>query len=143
MAIGRVAEKGYLTLHLEVEGAGGHAAFPPQHTAIGVLARAIQRLEERPLPARTGMAELMFRYLGGFLPFGLRMACANLWLFGPLVRGQMMRNPRTAAMLRTTTAATLISGGVKDNVLPSTGQRGGEFPPDARRPDRGCGPSRA
>lgn len=113
------AEKGYLTLHVEAEGKGGHAAFPPRHTAIGVLAKAINQLEESPMKASTDMAEMMFRYLGGFLPFGLRLVFANLWLFRPLLRGIMSRNPRTAAMIRTTNAATLISGGVKDNVLPA------------------------
>jgi carboxypeptidase PM20D1 len=122
-----IAEKGYLSLHLEVEGAGGHAAFPPKHTAIGMLARAIQRLEENPMPARTGMAEIMFRYLGSFLPFGLRIVFANLWLFSPLVRRMMLAKPLTAAMLRTTTAATLVSGGVKDNVLPASASAGINF----------------
>jgi carboxypeptidase PM20D1 len=118
VALVGTTEKGYLTLHMEVEGAGGHAAFPPAHTAIGVLARAIQRLEDAPLPARTEMSEVMFKYLGGLLPFGLRIAFANLWLFGPSVKRRMFKNPRTAAMLRTSTAVTLISGGVKDNILP-------------------------
>jgi carboxypeptidase PM20D1 len=113
------SEKGYLTLHREVEGGGGHAAFPPNHTAIGLLARAITRLEQNPMRVRTAMMEVMFRYLGGFLPFGLRITFANQWLFGPLLRARMLKGARTAAMLRTTTAATLISGGVKDNVLPS------------------------
>ncbi|MBI4927941.1 MAG: M20/M25/M40 family metallo-hydrolase, partial [Anaerolineae bacterium] len=112
------SEKGYLTLHLEVEGAGGHAAFPPKRTAIGVLARAIQRLEENPLRPQTHLMEEMFRALGAFLPFGLRMAFANFWLFKPLVIRSLSQKPRTSAMVRTTTAATLISGGIKDNVLP-------------------------
>ncbi len=122
-----ISEKGVLTLHLEVEGECGHSAFPPKHTCIGVLARAITRLEEHQMPPRTAMAEAMFRYMGSYLPFGLRLALANMWLFGGLVRGRMMRNPRTAAMLRTTTAATLISGGVKDNLLPAKASAGVNF----------------
>lgn len=119
LALVGTAEKGYMTLHLEAESAGGHAAFPPRHTAIGILAQAINRLEESPMKASTAMAELMFRNLGSFLPFGIRMIFANLWLFRPLLRRIMTRNPRTAAMLRTTSAVTMISGGIKDNVLPT------------------------
>jgi carboxypeptidase PM20D1 len=73
------------------------------------------------------MAEIMFRYLGGFLPFGLRIVFANLWLFGPLVRRMMLSSPRTAALVRTTTAATLVSGGVKDNVIPARASAGINF----------------
>jgi carboxypeptidase PM20D1 len=118
VALVGTSEKGYLTLMMETEGSGGHAAFPPPHTAIGVLARAIERLEAAPLPPRPQMAEMMFRHLGGVLPFGLRMAFANMWLLGPVVESQMVKRPRTAAMLRTTTAVTMIQGGLKDNVLP-------------------------
>ncbi len=119
LALVGMAEKGYLTLHIEAQGAGGHAAFPPKHTAIGVLSKAIARLEESPMKPRTAMAEMMFHYLGAFLPFGLRLVFANLWLFRPLVRRMMLRQPKTSAMIRTTNAATLISGGIKDNVLPA------------------------
>ena len=47
------------------------------------------------------------------------MALANLWLFGPVVRRQFLGAPATAAMLRTTTAVTMLRAGVKENVLPA------------------------
>jgi len=50
-----------------------------------------------------------------FLP---RLTLANLWLFKPLVERELLASPQTAAMVRTTTAATIIEGGVKSNVLP-------------------------
>jgi len=43
-----VAEKGYLTLQLTAESPGGHSSAPPEHTAITVISRALQRLEGRP-----------------------------------------------------------------------------------------------
>ncbi|HCE18480.1 MAG TPA: hypothetical protein DEQ80_11525 [Anaerolinea thermolimosa] len=119
LALVGITEKGYLTLHLEAEGQGGHAAYPPRHTVIGVLARAIAALEDAPMRARTALIELMFEHLGAFLPFGLRLVFANFWLFRPLFRRAMFTNPRMAAMMRTTTAVTMISGGIKDNVLPA------------------------
>jgi carboxypeptidase PM20D1 len=114
-----VAEKGYLTLDLTVEGRGGHSSMPPQHTSIGVLARALTRLEGNPLPAHLEMAAAMFRRLGSFLPFGLRAVLANLWLFHGALKRRLSADSRTNAMLRTTTAVTMINGGVKDNLLPA------------------------
>jgi len=46
------------------------------------------------------------------------MALANLWLTAPLIKAQLGGDPATAAALRTTTAATIIEGGSKVNVLP-------------------------
>lgn len=114
-----IAEKGYASIELRVEGRPGHSSMPPRHTAIGVLARAIAKLENSPLPPRTGMARLMFDDLGVFLPFSMRMAFANWWLFGGSVLKRFESSPQTSAQIRTTMAATMIDGGVKDNVLPA------------------------
>ena len=114
-----VAEKGHVTLELKVEGRPGHSSTPPPHTAIGVLARAVTRLEANPMPAHLGMTNLMFQHLGAYLPIGLRLACANTWLFGGAVRSRLEASPQSAALLRTTTAPTVIRGGLKDNILPA------------------------
>jgi carboxypeptidase PM20D1 len=47
-----------------------------------------------------------------------RVALSNRWLFGPLIRAQLQKAPSTDALLRTTTAITVVSGGDKANVLP-------------------------
>jgi carboxypeptidase PM20D1 len=117
-----VAEKGYLTLDLTVEGRGGHSSMPPQHTSIGVLARALNRLEANPLPAHLDMAAGMFRRLGAYLPFGQRAVFANLWLFQGALKKRLAADARTNALLRTTTAVTMMHGGVKDNLLPARAQ---------------------
>lgn len=119
VALVGVAEKGYLTLHLEVEGRGGHSSAPPPHTSIGVLARAIARLENQPYPPRLEMVMALFRRLGVFLPFWLRAVLANQWLFRGALVSRLSGAARTNALIRTTTAVTLIAGGVKDNLLPA------------------------
>jgi carboxypeptidase PM20D1 len=53
------------------------------------------------------------------MPFLNRLPLANRWLFGPLIVGQLEKAPTTNAIVRTTTAATIFEGGVKDNVLPA------------------------
>ncbi len=119
VALVAVAEKGYLTLDLTVAGTGGHSSAPPRQTAIGILSAAIARLEERPFPARLeGATRVSYEYIAPELPFSSRAPLANLWLFRPFVERRLAEEPAGAAGLRTTTAATMINGGVKDNVLP-------------------------
>ena len=119
LALIGVAEKGYLTLRLTARGAGGHSSVPPPSTAIGRLSRAIVRLEERPLEARTqGVVADMLRAIAPHTG-GLRgVVLAWPGVFAPLIESQMAGEPSTNAMVRTTTAVTMIDGGVKANVLP-------------------------
>jgi carboxypeptidase PM20D1 len=71
------------------------------------------------MPARfEGVSERMFDYLAPEMPFGQRAIFANLWLFRPVVRRMFEASPGTNAMVRTTTAATMVSGSPKENVLP-------------------------
>lgn len=114
-----VAEKGYLSLKLTVEASGGHSSTPAAETAIGILARAIDRLQSHPFPYRLNTVYPMFKGLSPAAPRLLQVAFANLWLFGGLVRRQLAAQAETAAAIHTTTAPTLFHGGVKDNVLPT------------------------
>ncbi|HOZ45939.1 MAG TPA: M20 family peptidase [Candidatus Hydrogenedentes bacterium] len=120
LALVAVAEKGYLTVNLDVKTTGGHSSQPPAQTAIGILAKAITRLEEHPFPAAlSGPARAMFEYAGPEMGFPMRLVFANLWLFRPLVQRQMEASPATNAGLRTTTAATIFRAGETENVLPA------------------------
>jgi carboxypeptidase PM20D1 len=121
IALVGVAEKGFVSLELKVRSEGGHSSMPPRETAISILARAITRLEDQPFPSRLdGAARLMLDAVGPHMSFPARLGLANLWLFEPLVRAGLTASPSTAAMVRTTTAPTIIQAGVKENVLPIT-----------------------
>jgi carboxypeptidase PM20D1 len=114
------AEKGYVSVELSVQAEGGHSSMPPRSTAIGILAQAIHALEQHPMPGGiAGVAAETFEFLGPEMALPQRALFANLWLFGPLVEHVLAGSPGTDALLRTTTAATMIEGGVKENVLPS------------------------
>jgi carboxypeptidase PM20D1 len=116
-----ISEKGYLSLELTAHGPGGHASMPARETAIGVLAAAIDRLQKNPLPARfTPPFRAALERLAPEMPFGPRLAMSNLWLTSPLVLRAAAERAETNAMVRTTTAPTIVAGGVKENVLPST-----------------------
>jgi len=113
------AEKGYLSVELTVEGTGGHSSMPPPETSIGMLCSAVRRLERRRFPARMGVsARGMFEALSSEVPAALKMVYKNLWLFKPLVMKKLAAEPAGNSLIRTTAAATVIGGGVKENVLP-------------------------
>ena len=60
----------------------------------------------------------MISALAADMPFMTRMAFANQWLFGSMIEGQFSADGASNAMIRTTTAPTMISGSIKENVLP-------------------------
>ncbi|MDP9202431.1 MAG: M20/M25/M40 family metallo-hydrolase [Gemmatimonadota bacterium] len=114
-----IAEKGYASVELTVEGTGGHSSMPPPQTAVGVLAHAIDQLERHPMRPRLNDASAaMFDRVGRDLALPYRIVMANLWLTRPVLLRMLSRSPTTNATIRTTTAPTVIQGSPKDNVLP-------------------------
>ena len=114
-----VVEKGSIGVRLTVEQTGGHSSMPPRHTAVGILSQAITRLEANPMPARlTPVVEEMLLRVAPEMPLIARIPLANLWAFRPLIVRALQKNDRIGATLRTTTAATMVSGSPKENVLP-------------------------
>ncbi len=114
-----VAEKGYATLKITAQSAGGHSSMPPPSTAVETLAKAVVAIAGKPFPLTlTGPTEEMLRALGPQMSFPTRMAVANTWLFGPLVIDKFAATPAGAAQLHTTIAPTMLQGSPKENVLP-------------------------
>jgi carboxypeptidase PM20D1 len=112
------AEKGYLTIGLAAEEHGGHSSRPPAQTAIGVVSRAVVKLEDNPFPSRLhGGTGEMLRQLAPHMPFGQRLVIANKWLLEPLILRMLESDATMAALVRTTTAATMFEAGEQDNVL--------------------------
>jgi len=115
-----VAEKGYATLKVSVKGGQSHSSFPPKETTIGILSRALWRLEENPFPAKFGDEPTFdsVDFLAPHASFPYNLIFSNLWLFSSLVSSSLSMNPGTDATQRTTTALTIVKAGVKDNVIP-------------------------
>ncbi len=121
VALVGIAEKGYVTIELTAQAEGGHSSMPPPQTAVGMLAGALTRLEQQQMPrAIRGPTAAMFDYLGPEMPFAPRLVMANRWLFAGMLAAQFGATPQGNAMVRTTTAPTVLEAGVKENVLPST-----------------------
>ena len=114
-----VSEKGYLTVEITVRGQPGHSSTPPPQTAIGILARALARLEAHPMPTHLRRLRPLYRGIGKAAPIWLQVAFANIWLCRPFLRRWLTAIPEMNASLRTTTALTIIQVGVEDNTIPA------------------------
>lgn len=114
-----IAEKGYMSLRISAKAEGGHSSMPTQRTAVGALSRAIAALEANQFPSSLdGPARGMLEAMTPYVPFTRKLVLANLWLTAPLVTKMLAKVPTSAAMLHTTTSPTMLTAGIKDNVLP-------------------------
>lgn len=122
-----IAQKGFLSLELAINGVGGHSMQPPLEPNIVILAEAITKLNAAQFPYRIHPAiRAQFRYLGPEMDKAKQSMYAAV-AFGK--DGEMSDLERqfikemettdvTRAMLHTTIAPTIFNAGIKDNVLP-------------------------
>ena len=116
-----IAEKGYLSVVMKLSATPGHSSMPPAKgsSAIAMMSAALNRIDDQQLPAGIqGVAREMFETVAPEMSGFSRVALSNLWLLGPIVQKQLEAGAGTNAMMRTTTALTVVSAGSKDNVLP-------------------------
>ena len=117
-----MAEKGFLTVLLSANATPGHSSMPPptaQLSAIGMMSAALSRLDDQQFPVQIrGVAADMFNTIAPEMNLMNRVILSNLWLTRSIVQSQLSKSASTAAMLRTTTALTVINAGDRDNVLP-------------------------
>ncbi len=116
-----VAERGFATMRVRAVGQPGHSSMPPQETAVSRAAEAVDRIHAMPIERRLegGPALDMMRALAPELSTTTRMAVANEWLFGPLLKSRMEGEPAARALMGTSVAPTMINGGVRANVMPA------------------------
>ena len=116
-----IAEKGMMNVQYTVRSGGGHASAPPVKTPVTTLASACRKIIDNPFKMHlTKPAAEMFDTLGRHSNFGLKLVFANLWLFRPVLDlickgsgGEMN------ALVRTTTAFTMMEGSNARNVIPA------------------------
>ena len=112
VAIINLAEKGFASFRLIVKTSGGHSSAPPRENTIGMLAQAIVDLENNQLPYKlVKPINYQLEYVGAELPFFKKLTFANPWLFKKSILETLNAH--------TSTAPTIISGGVKNNVIPT------------------------
>ena len=114
------SEKGYLSVKLTVEMAGGHSSTPEKESAVIVLNKAIYNLVNKQMkPKITGPVKDFIRYIGPEMPFYARAIFANKWLFNGIILNVYQVSGSGNALVSTTTAPTMIQAGIKDNVIPT------------------------
>jgi carboxypeptidase PM20D1 len=117
------SEKGYMSVELSVDKNGGHSSMPEAETSIDILTRAIVRLREHPFESRFSPSTQGFmRNVGPEMPFASRMAFANPWLFKSVIINIYEQSAGGNAMIRTTLVPTILTAGIKDNVIPTRAQ---------------------
>ena len=116
-----IAEKGFANIKLSVKlPDGGHSSMPPSKTAIGMLSKAVNHLEQNQFPSKiNGAVKALFEYAGPEMSPLYKVLFANLWLTKGIIKKQLGKDATAAALLRTTTAPTIMNSGIKSNVLPS------------------------
>lgn len=119
VAVIGIAEKGNTSFELTFTAPGGHAAAPPPDTAVSLMGRFMAKVQAAPpAPRITEALRAMLVATAPHKPGTQGFVLAHPGLFAPLIINIMQKNRQTAAMLRTTLAFTMASGGSAHNVLP-------------------------
>ena len=116
-----IAEKGLINVRYSVVSGGGHASAPPVKTPVLTLSNVCRSVLRNPFKMRISMpAAAMFDTLARHSTFVYKLIFSNLWCFKPVLDlickgsgGEMN------ALVRTTTAFTMMEGSPARNVLPS------------------------
>ena len=118
-----VGEKGCTYFKLTAHGQAGHSSVPPRHSAVGVLAEAICRIEAAPPRARLldVIEENMVRSAPA-MRFLHRFTVCNLPFSKPLLYRVFRDVPTINPFFRTTFACTQAKGSAAPNVLPGTAE---------------------
>ncbi|MGX1927447.1 M20 family peptidase [Vibrio sp. NH-7] len=122
-----IAQKGYVSLEIAINGMGGHSSQPAGESNIVALAKAVEKVEAAQFPYKIHDAvRYQYRFMGPELPedqqpmykavaYGDNDSISDL---EQKFIDVMSQNQVTRAMLHTTTAVTMFNAGIKDNVLP-------------------------
>ena len=116
-----LAEKGVLTLRLSARGEGGHASAPPAMTAVRRIARAAWRLDPATFRPHTPAAIRRLLSIFASRASGPGRVLYRILAAWPALAARVFARlgGETAALVRTTVATTMASGGTAANVLPS------------------------
>jgi carboxypeptidase PM20D1 len=114
------SEKGFLYVKLAVEMAGGQASMPEKESAVTVLNKAIYDLVNKQMKSKiSGPVNGFIRYIGPEMPFYAKAIFANKWLFKGIILKIYQGSRSGNALVRTTTAPTIIKAGIKENMIPT------------------------
>lgn len=115
-----IAEKGMMNVEYKVKSNGGHASSPKPDSPIELLSKACLAVIKNPFKYHLSEpVAKMFDTLGRNSNFLYRMIFANLWLFMPILNLICVKSGgELNALVRTTTAFTMMQGSDAPNVIP-------------------------
>ena len=113
-------EKGNGDLELVVKKSGGHASNPNPPTAVGLLSKAVAKVETHPMKTTwTNMTKETFKALSPYCKGAFKFVLTNRDVFAPLLKFVFTKvAPMTNALVRTTFAPTMLWGSDARNVIP-------------------------
>lgn len=114
-----IGEKGYADYKVTVAGKGGHSSAPPNHSAIGELAKKIERLENHPFPEE--MPDYFLKLITSIVErvaFPLNKLAPAVSVLKPVITKAMTFIPQGATFIRSCQAVTMCQGSPASNVLP-------------------------
>lgn len=118
----QTAEKTDQDFELIARGEPGHSSMPTAYNPINRLVRALDRIAAIDFPVQLNpVTRAFFTELAPLFPRGLSVCAARLDhpLEGEQCAELLSSSPDYNALLRTTCTPTLLSGGFKENVIPS------------------------
>ncbi|MCM3388462.1 M20 family peptidase [Ureibacillus chungkukjangi] len=114
-----ISEKGSATAELTIKGSGGHSSQPKDRTNIGRIASAIAALEETQFEGKLrGPGNDLFEFVAPEMSFGMKYVFSNKIIFKSIIEQILLKEPATAALIRTTIAPTIFHAGEQYNALP-------------------------
>lgn len=123
MALIGTAEKGFCTIRIDIKGTGGHSSMPPAKGSLVQAAEIMEKLNDDQMPALiTPPIAAFLDNVGGTMGYASRLAIANRWLLGGVLKDKLAQTPATNALIRTTTAVTMAKGSDAPNVLSSVSE---------------------
>lgn len=119
VALVGIGEKSVCNLKITTTDTGGHSSMPSYPSAIGKLAKIVQKLENKPMPLRiTWPVAEMLKQLGNHDRGLKKFILKNINIFFPIFKNKLAKDSMLNAMLRTTFAFTMCKGSDAPNVIP-------------------------
>jgi carboxypeptidase PM20D1 len=114
------AEKGYLSVEISFDVAGGHSSMPNEVTAITQASAFVSAISKGLFePEFSEPLNGFISHLAPEMPWHLRTIFANRFFTEPLLLNIYQRSHTGRALTNNTAVATLFASGIKDNVVPA------------------------
>lgn len=116
-----IAEKGYLSVQVNFNLAGGHSSMPESENAIAKAAEFVTYIQSAKIfhAQFSDPVEDFITHLGPEMSLGMKTIFALRPLTNSIILASYQKSNTGRALTNNTAIATMISAGIKDNVVPA------------------------